>query len=188
MGSTWGARGGFNNFKTRHLPHSCSPSAGPVSRRRRGSCPSLVAAPFVLRRLWVEALWVLGTQISTLVVIAIKDGVHRSRPSPALVGVLAPLNSPSFPSGHVVQYTMLLGFTFFLLYVLAPRSTLRAIVLWLLVVPIVLVGPSRMYLGQHWLSDVLGGYAVAAVLLLPMCCAYVKWRLDKTRGGARTTG
>ena len=116
MGSTWGARGGFNNFKTRHLPHSCSPSAGPVSRRM----PFLVAAPFVLRRLWVEALWVLGTQISTLVVIAIKDGVHRSRPSPALVGVLAPLNSPSFPSGHVVQYTMLLGFTFFLLYVLAP--------------------------------------------------------------------
>ena len=33
-----------------------------------------------------------------------------------------PLDSPSFPSGHVVQYTVLFGFTFFLVYVLARRS------------------------------------------------------------------
>jgi len=46
---------------------------------------------------------------------------------------------------------------------------------------IVLVGPSRLYLGQHWLSDVIGGYAVAAMLLAPYCWAYTKWRLDATR-------
>jgi undecaprenyl-diphosphatase len=148
--------------------------------------PFLVAAPFVLRRLWVEALWVLGTQVSSLVVIVLKDGVHRARPSPSLVDVLAPLNSPSFPSGHVVQYTMLFGFTLFLLYVLAPRSTFRTIGLVLLVAPIALVGLSRLYLGQHWLSDVLGGYAVAAMLLLPMCWAYTKWRLDRARSHDKT--
>ncbi|HEY1298548.1 MAG TPA: phosphatase PAP2 family protein [Chloroflexota bacterium] len=141
--------------------------------------PFLVAAPFALRRLWVEALWVLATQLSSPVVNLLKDGVHRARPSPELVGVLVPLNSPSFPSGHVVQYTMLFGFTFFLLYVLAPRSTLRTIGLVLLAVPIALVGPSRLYLGQHWLSDVLGGYAVAALLLLPTCWAYTRWRLAR---------
>jgi undecaprenyl-diphosphatase len=74
---------------------------------------------------------------------------------------------------------MLFGFTFFLLYVLARRSALRTIGLVLLTVPIALVGPSRLYLGQHWLSDVLGGYAVAALLLLPMCWAYTRWRLAR---------
>lgn len=141
--------------------------------------PFLLAAPFALRRLWIEALWVLGTQVSSLVVTVLKDGVHRARPSPELVGVLVVLNSPSFPSGHVVQYTMLFGFTFFLLYVLAPHSTFRIIALALLAVPVALVGPSRLYLGQHWLSDVLGGYAVAALLLLPMCWAYTRWRLNR---------
>lgn len=148
--------------------------------------PFVVAAPFALRRLWVEALWVLATQASSVLVTGMKDFVHRARPSPDLVGVLVPLNSPSFPSGHVVQYTMLFGFTFFLVYVLAPRSTLRTAALALLAVPIALVGFSRMYLGQHWLSDVLGGYAVAALLLIPVCWAYVKWRLEYTRSHFRT--
>jgi hypothetical protein len=63
-----------------------------------------------------------------------------------------------------------------------PRMLDEAcIALVLLAIPIVLVGPSRLYLGQHWLSDVLGGYAVAAILLTPYCWAYTKWRLDATR-------
>jgi membrane-associated phospholipid phosphatase len=51
----------------------------------------------------------------------------------------------------------------------------------LLAVPIVLVGPSRLYLGQHWLSDVLGGYALAVLFLVPYCWAYAKWRLENAK-------
>ena len=144
--------------------------------------PVIVAIPFAVRGLRVEALWACGTQAAALVVLLIKDLVHRQRPSPDVVAVLAPLNSPSFPSGHVVQYTMLFGFTIFLVYVLVRRSSLRTLALILLAVPIVLVGPSRLYLGQHWLSDVLGGYAVATLLLVPYCWAYAMWRLDIARG------
>ena len=57
--------------------------------------------------------------------------------------------------------------------------TLLALVL--LALPIVLVGPSRLYLGQHWLSDVLGGYAVATLLLVPYCWAYTRWRSARPR-------
>jgi hypothetical protein len=66
-------------------------------------------------------------------------------------------------------------------YVLTQRSTLRTMVLILLALPIILVGPSRLYLGQHWLSNVLGGYAVSVMLLIPYCWAYTKWRLTATR-------
>jgi membrane-associated phospholipid phosphatase len=143
--------------------------------------PLVVAAPFAARRLWAEALWILGTQVASLVTIAIKDLVHRARPSPELVGVFRPLSDPSFPSGHVVQYTMLFGFTFFLVYVLLQQSRVRTVALILLVIPIVLVGPSRIYLGQHWPTDVLGGYALSVLLLVPYCWAYTKWRLDAAR-------
>jgi len=40
--------------------------------------------------------------VMPVVLVAMKDIVHRARPSPALVGVLTPLSDPSFPSGHVV--------------------------------------------------------------------------------------
>ncbi len=143
--------------------------------------PLVVAAPFALRGMWVEALWLLGTQVASLVDTVLKQVVHRPRPSHDLVGVLAPLTDPSFPSGHVVQYTALFGFAFFLIYVLAERSTFRTIALVLLAVPMVLVGPSRLYLGQHWLSDVLGGYALAVLFLVPYCWAYAKWRLERGR-------
>jgi membrane-associated phospholipid phosphatase len=143
--------------------------------------PVAVASLFAARRLWVEALLVLGSQGASLVTIGLKDIVHRARPSPDLVGVFAPLSDPSFPSGHVVQYTTLFGVAFFLVYVLAQQSSRRTAALVLLALPIVLIGPSRLYLGQHWLSDVLGGYAVAAMLLVPYCWAYTKWRLDATR-------
>jgi membrane-associated phospholipid phosphatase len=143
--------------------------------------PVVLASVFAARRLWVEALWVIGSQGASLVTIGLKEIVHRSRPSPDLVGVLTPLSDPSFPSGHVVQYTTLFGVAFFLVNVLAHKSIRRTAGLVLLTIPIVLVGPSRLYLGQHWLSDVIGGYAVAAMLLVPYCWAYAKWRLEATR-------
>jgi undecaprenyl-diphosphatase len=149
--------------------------------------PLVLAAPFAVRRLWLEALWVLGSQVASLVVTLLKPAVHRPRPSTELVDVAAPLRDFSFPSGHVVQYAALFGVTFFLLYVLAQRSIWRTVGLVLLAVPIVLVGPSRLYLGQHWLSDVLGGYAVAAILLVPYCWTYARWRLDAARRRFRRT-
>ena len=151
--------------------------------------PLVLAAPFALRGLAIEAVWVGGSQAASLIVMVLKTLVHRGRPSADFVSVLTPLTDPSFPSGHVVQYTTLFGVTFFLVYVLAPRSAWRTAALTLLSLPIVLVGLSRLYLGQHWLSDVLGGYAVSVLLLVPYCWAYARWRLERrstTREHRRT--
>jgi membrane-associated phospholipid phosphatase len=134
--------------------------------------PIAVAAAGWLRGFRREAVWIVGTQLSGLATALLKELVHRPRPAPELVGVSLALTDPSFPSGHTVQYTTLFGFAFFLLYVLSRPTAWRSILLVLLAIPIVTVGFSRLYLGQHWLSDVLGGYALAMLLLIPYCWVY----------------
>jgi hypothetical protein len=59
--------------------------------------PVALASLFAARRLWVEALLVLGSQGASLVTIGLKDIVHRARPSPDLVGVFCATQRPELP-------------------------------------------------------------------------------------------
>jgi undecaprenyl-diphosphatase len=95
----------------------------------------------------------------------IKIIVHRQRPTTALVNVFSPLSDYSFPSGHVLLYTAFIGFLWFLIYTLSPHSWRRRVGLIFLGGLIALVGLSRVYLGQHWPSDVLGAYLLGSVWL-----------------------
>ena len=139
--------------------------------------PLVVALPLALIGLRREALWAVGTLIVGVVNALVKLPIARPRPSGDLVDVFFEMGDSSFPSGHTAQYTALFGFAFFLVYVLARRSAWRTALLVLLALPILLIGISRMYLGQHWLSDVLGGYALGTLFLVPYCLAYARWRL-----------
>ena len=71
----------------------------------------------------------------------------------------------SFPSGHAMGSFVTYGFLAYLLTrvprVDVPRRTAVAV----LAVLVLLIGFSRIYLGAHYLSDVIGGYAAAAVWL-----------------------
>ena len=93
------------------------------------------------------------------------DLVARPRPSPALVHVAhaLPLHG-SFPAGHVQNATAFLGF---LAYLLArgTRSPWRWLGVALLTLVIVGMGVARVYFGEHWLSDVVGGYVLGGVWL-----------------------
>jgi undecaprenyl-diphosphatase len=147
-----------------------------------------VALPFALVGLRREALWTVGTLIVGAVNALVKLPIARPRPSSDLVEVFFPMSDYSFPSGHTAQYTALFGFAFFLVYVLARRSAWRTALLALLALPIVLIGISRMYLGQHWLSDVLGGYALGTFFLVPYGRAYSRWRLAAGQGVQQQVG
>jgi len=104
----------------------------------------------------------------------IKVVVQRPRPDVTLVNVVQQLNTSSFPSGHVLFYTAFLGFLLFLAYTLLEPSLTRALILALLGSWVGLVGLSRIYLGNHWASDVTGAYLLGS-LWLSLSIALYRW-------------
>lgn len=122
-----------------------------------------------------EALAALFAAIFTPVVnVIVKDYIRRPRPTIDLVDVFNVLNSYSFPSGHVMFYVGFFGFIWFLVYTLLKRSWRRTAMLIFLGIFIALVGVSRIYLGQHWASDVLGAYLLGTLTLLVILWFY-RW-------------
>ncbi len=104
----------------------------------------------------------------------VKLMVHRPRPGADLVAVAIQLDSFSFPSGHVVFYTAFFGFLLFLAFTLFKPSARRAVVLITTTVLIALVGVSRIYLGNHWASDVTGAYLLGSLWLAASVSIY-RW-------------
>lgn len=138
---------------------------------------ALVVLIVFLCRMRLEALTLLlfiptfGT-VSTW----IRCGIDRARPTADLVLVLDPLKDRgcSFPSGHTANFIIILGFLMFVgLTRLAP-SWHRNLLLCLYGLYIVLMGVSRIYIGDHWPSDVLGGALLGSIFLVWMILFY-KW-------------
>lgn len=86
-----------------------------------------------------------------------------------------------FPSGHVFSYVAFAGFLFYLSQRFVRNPRLKKIVSVLLLSIIVLIGPSRIYLGAHWAGDVVGGYFLGFSYLLAIILIYEKRRaiIDK---------
>ncbi len=123
-----------------------------------------VAAIFWMRRLRLEAVMLVAISLSsTLLRTVIQHLVKRPRPSPLLVQVKKKSHSKSFPSGHVIASLSFWGWLFAL--GMMSSKQMRPWQKSLLTIPaliIVLVGPSRIYLGDHWASDVVGGYLLGS--------------------------
>ena len=103
----------------------------------------------------------LGTAVGSLVKLL----VIRPRPSADLVHVFSQLSTTSFPSGHVLLATGFYGFLGFLMYTLLKHSWYRVLGLCVVALIVILMGPSRIYLGQHWFSDVMGAYVLGSIWL-----------------------
>ncbi len=119
---------------------------------------------FVVGLRW-ESVAALFAAAGYAMSLLIKLVVNRPRPEAGLVRVFEVVRETSFPSGHVVTYTAFFGFLWFLCYVLLKHSWQRTLLLFLLGGMVILIGPSRIYLGEHWFSDVMGAYLLGSVWL-----------------------
>jgi len=104
----------------------------------------------------------LGVGGGLLLNLLLKELFHRARPGADLVYLLPSLSSLSFPSGHTMGTTSVIGSLVVILHVVkAPRGVRLASML-MGFAAIVGVGLSRVYFGAHYPSDVLGGFLAAA--------------------------
>lgn len=118
-------------------------------------------AIFLYRRDWDHMRLLLITMSG----VGILDGVlksafHRARPDPFFG---AKPTTYSFPSGHALISLCFYGLVAGLLS-LSLKKTWQRMVVWSAAgFLIALIGLSRIYLGVHWPSDVLAGYAAALI-------------------------
>jgi membrane-associated phospholipid phosphatase len=119
----------------------------------------IVAAGFVARRRdWRSAALVVSTVLgATMLYNELKLVVGLPRPPVSLW--IGHFSGNGFPSGHATQAAAFYGI---LAFVLSRRRSFRiSALIWLTAVLIaILIGASRIYLGAHCLTDVLGGYAL----------------------------
>lgn len=92
--------------------------------------------------------------------------VARPRPSPNLVYVQNPSlqgGGLSFPAGHVQGTVVVLGFFIYLIWKLPHRKWWQTALLIFMVLIVALIGLSRIFVGEHWFSDVVGGYLLGII-------------------------
>lgn len=134
----------------------------------------IATAIFALRRQRLEAAFMLATTSNVLVTFALKVLIHRTRPFPVagnISGFVQSINQYSYPSGHVLFFVVFFGFFAYLAWMYF-RGYTRAIAIAICAALIILIGPSRIFLGAHWASDVVGGYIIGAIWLFILILAY----------------
>jgi len=123
---------------------------------------------------WEALMTLIAALLPSVINVWVKELIRRPRPAIDLVNVFRILDSYSFPSGHVMFYVGFFGFLWFLIFTLLRHSLPRMLLLGLLGSLILLVGLSRIYLGQHWASDVLGAYLLGGLTLAAILQFY-RW-------------
>jgi membrane-associated phospholipid phosphatase len=138
----------------------------------------LICLIYTLGLHWEAVMALVAAVFSTAINLLVKDIIQRPRPTTALVNVNATLSSCSFPSGHVMFYLGFFGFLGFLAFSLLKPSLIRRFLMVSISGLVVLIGFSRIYLGEHWASDVLGSYLLGSLTLVAIIQFY---RWGKTR-------
>ena len=125
-------------------------------------------------RLWLESGFALLAFLCGHLSETIKGLVQRPRPAAGAEGIVVqfPIGGYSFPSGHVLSYVISCGFLAYLAYTLVRWRPLRIALLAFLLGLVALVGPSRVYLGQHWATDTLASYLLGTAILLFLLSLY----------------
>lgn len=134
-----------------------------------------------VRRRFAEALLVLAVVAGgETISVTIKYVVARSRPSASEALISLP-GDPAFPSGHAIAGILLYGVIAFLAASHVRSRAARVAIAVAAAVLIVLIGVSRVYLGVHWPSDVVGSWIVGGAWLALCASLYAASKRRQAR-------
>ncbi len=146
--------------------------------------PATFLAVTLLRRRWLTALFVVAAGVTGLLVgDALKHLVARARPSAELVRVYDLSKDYGFPSTTALLSVVLLGMVCYLVGRERPWSSFVIVVLGVSLTLVLVIGISRIYLGEHWATDVLGGWLFGGAWLLILIAIHRWWTSKQTRAG-----
>jgi undecaprenyl-diphosphatase len=136
--------------------------------------PLVYAAALWVGRLRLEAVFQLAAAGTGLLATVVKWFMRRPRPVAGrdLRVVAAPLRGSSLPSGHVLTYVGVYGWMRIMAGLLIGPRLLRRAAVGALTALIAAVGPSRVYLGHHWPSDVIASYLLGSSYLAGLLVLY----------------
>jgi len=115
---------------------------------------------------------------------ALKMAIDRPRPTSDLVTIYIIETGKSFPSGRAFFAVAILGMLTYLAITHLSKPGLKILTLSISLILILWIGASRVYLGAHWTSDVIGGYIVGGLFLVALIWLY---HILKPRLGAITS-
>lgn len=134
----------------------------------------------IWKRAWrTAAYWLIAIAGASALNTVIKVALHRARPGELLYSGWSAF---SFPSGHSTINVVLYGFLAFLI-AREIRPAWRLAVALGAATLIFLIAFSRLYLGAHWLSDVLGGLAFGSAWLALLSLFYLRRHAERIGSG-----
>lgn len=132
-----------------------------------------------IRALRTAAHWFVLGILSFGSVIFLKYLIHSARPW----GLTVPLTGYSFPSGHVALSTAFLGFLSVLISISLKKNkktayyTRQSKCYAVTVICVLSIAVSRLYLGAHWLTDVLAGMVLSLIIIMLVTLSYRRYFL-----------
>lgn len=136
---------------------------------------------FICAERFRAAVVIVSMATSAASTVVIKLVVNRPRPG-ALEELGAPEASFSFPSGHTLNSTVCYGIIALMALPLSTSRTARVAIGSMVGALIIAVGSSRLYLGYHWVTDVLAGWTLGlSILALAITAATIWMRSSWTR-------
>ncbi|MGW3726405.1 phosphatase PAP2 family protein [Streptomyces sp. NPDC000851] len=124
---------------------------------------------------WWTAAWLVATvALSTAVQQFLKAAVDRARP--VWSDPVDSAHYAAFPSGHAMTATVVLGLLLWLLHRHGADRALCRTALGVAAVSVLGVGLTRVWLGVHWTSDVVGGWLLGATVVTLAVTAHERWR------------
>lgn len=124
----------------------------------------LVSIYLMLRRRWLDFTFWLIALVGGSVLNAIMKAIV-ARPRPVFVDPIVLEQNYSFPSGHSMISLIAYGMLAYLVWVSVTNHYAKIFIVFSATLFIILVGISRMTLGVHYFSDVIGGFAAGGIWL-----------------------